>query len=98
MSNGPEVLIQQLIDQFSSAITTKNIAEIRKADQKTAELLRHPKFDKRKYEGSLKRLKEVHDQALSLVKEEASRVSSSMQSLSSNSEGLRGYFEASGEQ
>lgn len=97
MSNGPDVLISQLIDQFESGIQQKNIAEIQRADRKTAELLSHPKFDKRKYEESIKRLKEVHDKALQLVREEASRVSSSLQSLDSNSEGLRGYFEASGE-
>lgn len=97
MSNGPEVLIEQLSDKLETAIDQKNIAEIQRTDKKIADLLGHPKLDKRKYEKSLKGLKEVHDKALKLVREESHRVSSSLRSLDSNSEGLRGYFEASGE-
>lgn len=97
MSNGPEALIQQLIDQFESAIDNNNVVEIQRIDKKTAELLGHPKFDKHKYTSSLKRLEEVHKQAYQLVCEESQRVSSRLASFRDNSEGLRGYFEVSGE-
>lgn len=97
MSNGPEVHIQHLIEDFLSAIDNKNIAVIEKVDKRTADLLGHPKFDKSKHSKSLARLKEVHAQAFQLVNEESHRVSDSLVSLRDNSEGLRGYFEVSGE-
>lgn len=97
MANGTELLLQQVTDQLLEAIDNKDVAEIQKIDKKIAEVLGHPKFEKHKYEEPLKRLKEVHNQALALVKAEASRVSSAMSSFRDNSEGLRGYFEVSGE-
>lgn len=97
MSNGPEALIAQLHQQLLKAIDDGNISEIKNIDNKISGLLSHPKMDREKHKTSLKRLKEVHDKALAFVKEESQRVSSEMVSLRENSEGLRGYFEVSGE-
>ena len=97
MSNNVGLIVNKLIDDFFVAIKNKDINEIKKIDEKTATLLRHPKLNKKDQDLNFERLNKVHKQALNLIKEESKRVSSSLSEFRNNSDGLRGYFEVSGE-
>lgn len=93
MAVGFDAIIVHLIKDFLGAVASKDIRKIRALDDDTRKLLSDPKFDKSKYRRPLSKLKEVHEQALGLVREEARAVSSRADSLSENQEGLRGYYE-----